>query len=263
MVSVGKLEAMARAGFAARGVMYVVIGYLFLRSGRAEDGAGALEALDGPGGTVLLAAMALGFVGYGVWRLAEAIVDTEGRGSELKGIAVRAGGGASGLVHLGLSVVAASLAAGQRGGTGGEGAQQGAATALSLPGGRILLIVAAAALVATGLYQLAKALRDRFLRTLDRAAAGKAWIVWLGRAGHAARGLVFLIMGWLFWQAARDASSAEAGGIGKALASLPPALQLAAAAGLLLFGLFSLVEARYRRIENPHVLARLKGAGPL
>ena len=194
------------------------------------------------------------------WRLSAAAVDSEGHGTEVKGIAVRAAGAFSGLVHLALSVVAASLALGQRGGAGGEGPEQGAAAALSLPGGQVLLIAAAAVLAATGLYQLAKALRDRFLRHLDRQAAEKAWIVWLGRAGHAARGTVFLIMAWLLWRAAREADAGEAGGIGEALASLPPALQLAAAAGLLLFGLFSLVEARYRRIADPHVLARLKGA---
>jgi len=258
MLKVPSLEMLTRIGFAARGIMYVLIGYLALRTGRSEDGSGALAFLSGGGGKLLLAAMALGFLGYGIWRLSESLIDTEGHGSDAKGAAIRIGGAASGLIHLGLAFISAKLAMGGR--AEGDGTQEGAATALSLPGGPLLVGLAGLALVATGLWQMAKAVRGDFLRQLDGRAAHRPWVIWLGRAGYAARGLVFLVMGWFFVQAASSSDASEAGGMGDALGSLPGGLQIAVALGLLLFGLFSLVEARYRRINDPQVLDRLKGA---
>ena len=93
MFSVGKLETMNRVGFAARGIMYFLIGYFAFSVGRAEDGASVLSHLDSGAGKFLLALMAMGFLGYGIWRLSEAVVDTEGHGTDAAGIAARAGGG--------------------------------------------------------------------------------------------------------------------------------------------------------------------------
>ena len=262
MLSVPTLETFTRIGFAARGVMYFVIGYLALRSGRTEDGAGAIEMLSGDGPwAVLIWAMAAGFVAYGLWRLSEALIDTEGHGSDAAGIAARLGGAVSGIVHLGLAFYAASLASGggSGGGGGGSGTQSGARTALDLPGGELILYAAAAALLATGAVQLVKAAKLQFLRTLDPAAARMDWVRWIGRAGYAARGLVFLTMAWFFWKAASSSSAGKAGGMSEALDAFSPELRLLVAAGLLLFGLFSLVEARYRRINDPRVVERLKG----
>lgn len=259
MLSVPGLEMLTRIGFAARGIMYVLIGYLALRSGRSEDGSGALGYLAEGSGKLLLAAMALGFVAYAVWRLSEALIDTEGHGSDAKGTAVRAGGAASGIIHLGLAFLAVKLAFGQQGGTG-EGARQGTETALNLPGGALLVGLAGLALIATGLWQILKAVRADFLRQLDGRASQLPWVMWLGRAGYAARGLVFLIMGWFFVQAGWASEASEAGGMGAALGSLSGDLRTTVALGLLLFGLFSFVEARYRRINDPRVLDRLKGA---
>ena len=255
--SIRRTEALTRLGFAARGVMYILIGLLALRLGRAEDGAGILEYLASGAGRVLLALMALGFVFYALWRLSEALVDTEGHGSDAKGIAVRAGEVASGIIHLGLGAYAAKLAIDGGSGGGGDSTEQGAAATLALPGGWVLLSVAAVALVLTGAFQLVKAVRRDYLRHLDPDAARRAWVKWIGRAGYAARGIVFLLMGWSFWRAAQELRSARVQGMDEVLASLPGSLTMLIAAGLLLFGLFSLVEARYRRINDPDVLARL------
>lgn len=259
MPSIPNLEMLTRIGFAARGVMYFLIGYLALRTGRSEDGSGALGYLADGSGKLLLGAMALGFLAYAIWRLSEAVIDTEGHGSEAKGIAVRAGGAVSGIIHLGLAALAARLALGQGGG-GSGGTERGAATALSLPGGTWLVGLAGLVLMAAGLWQIVKAVRADFLRHLDGRAAGRAWVAWLGRAGYAARGLVFLLMGWFFIKAGFASDAAQAGGIDQVLASLSGTPRFAVALGLLLFGLFSLIEARYRRINDPDVLDRLKSA---
>lgn len=252
-------EALTRIGFAARGLLYVLIGWLTLRTGRPEDGSGALDELAGGAGGLVLAAMALGFFGYGGWRLAEAWVDSEGHGGDARGLAARAAGAVSGLIHLGLGALAVRVALGGRAG-GGEAPEQGAATALALPAGELVLFFVAAAVLAAAVYQLLQAYKPRFLRHLDPAAAARRWVGWLGRAGFLARGLVFLVIAWLIGRSAIDARSSEAGGVGDALGSLPMTLRLAVAAGLVLFGLFSLVEARFRRIHAPAIAAKVAGA---
>jgi hypothetical protein len=257
-MQVGKFETLTRAGFAARGIMYMLIGYLALKTGRSAGSGGALEYLASGAGKFLLAAMALGFLGYGIWRLSEALLDTEGNGADGKGIALRAAGFLSGLIHLGLAFYAAQLAFGAGGGEGSSsGAEQGAATALSLPGGEALLLAAGAVLLLTGVFQIVKAAKLSFLRHLDKRAANEAWVQWSGRLGYAARGLVFVAAAYFLWRAGSRNSSAEAADTGDALMSFPETLQMMIAAGLFLFGLFSLVEARYRRINDPQVLERL------
>jgi hypothetical protein len=131
---------------------------------------------------------------------------------------------------------------------------------LALPRRPLLLLIAGAALIGTGLWQLAEAAKADFLRHLDGRVAGQAWVMWLGRAGYAARGIVFVIIGWSLLQAGLSDSAARAGGMEQALGSLSGTLLTVVALGLLLFGLFSFVEARYRRINDPNVAARLKGA---
>lgn len=262
MPSVPSLELLTRIGFAARGVMYGLIGYLALRFGRSEDSSGALGYLAEGSGKWLLAAMAVGFAAYGLWRLSEALVDTEGHGTDAKGAVVRLGGAVSGLVHFGLAFAASRLALAEgNGGGGGEQTRESAETALSLPGGSILLAAVGAALIGAGLWQLMKAVRGDFLKHLG-GAARRPWVIWLGRAGYAARGIVFLISGWHVLQAGLSANASEAWGLAEALGSFSGGLLSALALGLLLFGFFSFVEARYRRINDTRVLARLRSAAP-
>ena len=258
MLGGGTFEKFTRLGFAARGLIYFLIGYLALRSGRAEDGGGIIDYLASGSGLILVAIMAAGLLAYGAWRLLEAWIDSAGRGSDPKGAAARAGGAVAGLVHIALGVAAALHALGSGGG-GGDSAESGARTALGLPGGGLVLILVACLLLATAFVQLANAWKQNFMRHIGGGVAARRWIGWLGRAGFLARGIVFLIIAWFFWRAGSEESAGQAGGIAEALQSLPDALRTLVAAGLLLFGLFSLAEARFRRIEDPHVGARLRG----
>ena len=252
---------LTRVGFAARGLLYLIIGYLALQLGQAEDAGGALEHVSREAGAPVLGAVALGFVAYGVWRVADAIFDTQGKGKDGKGIAGRAAGALSGLIHLGLAFTAAKLALG--GGSGGDSsnsAESGAAAAMSLPGGDLLLYAAAVILAVAGVAQLAIAVTRGFRKHLAAEAHDRWWVLAAGIGGHAARGVIFLAAAWLLLGAGLHQEAEEAGALGDALTSLPGTLRAAVAAGLCLFGAYSLIEARYRIIPDPRVKHRLADA---
>ena len=253
---------LTRLGFAARGLMYMLVAWLSLRAGRGEDTSGALEYLNGGAGKAILAAMAIGFFSYGLWRIAAAWLDSEGHGSDRKGLCIRLGGAGSGLIHFGFFYYSARLLLGERGGEGsGERAEQGAATALSLPGGQTLVILAAVALLLVGLYQLYKAVKGKFLRHLDGRAARQWWVQAAGRLGYASRGIVFLVVAYFMAKAGLNERPGEAGGMAEALGSLPHTVRIGTAWGLGLFGLFSLVEARHRIIRDPADMLPGNGIG--
>lgn len=252
---------LTRIGFAARGVMYLVVAYLALRLGRAPDTGSALEYLNGGAGRALLGVMVIGFGAYGVWRLADAAFDLDSKGSDAKGIAIRFAQCLSGLIHLWLGWEAAELVFGSSSGReGGEAAEAGAATAMSLPGGGLLLLAGAAALLGIGASQLLRAARRRFLRHLTPAARHKGWVNLAGMLGYAARGAVFFIAAWLMYRAWSASSAEAAGGLGDALAWLSAPMRSAVAAGLAAFGAFSVIEGWYRILPDPHLGKRLEQA---
>lgn len=252
---------LTRVGFAARGLLYLIIGYLALKLGRAEDAGGALEHISREAGGLALGALALGFVAYGIWRVVDAIFDTQNKGKDAKGIAGRLAGALSGLIHLGLALTAMKLALGSGSASdSSESAESGAATAMSLPGGDLLLYLAAAILAAAGIAQLVVAAKHDFCKHLASEAKDKMWVIVAGTAGHAARGVIFLAAAWLVFKAVTQNEAEKAGALGDALLSLPGALQAAVAAGLGLFGVYSLIEARYRIIPDPQVKHRVTDA---
>lgn len=252
---------LTRIGFAARGLLYLIVGYLALKLGRAEDASGALDWLGGKTGGMVLGALAFGFAAYGVWRVTDAIFDTQGKGRKAKGVIGRLAGALSGLIHLGLAYSAVRLALGSRSSGGSsDSAESGAATAMSLPGGEAALFIAAAILAIAGIAQLGIALRRRFCKHLSAGAQRRWWVVAAGCGGHAARGIIFLAAAWLALRAGLDHNPAEAGALGDAMRTMPGALRAAVAAGLCLFGAYSLIEARYRVIPDPQVKRRVADA---
>ncbi|SOB86464.1 protein of unknown function [Sphingomonas guangdongensis] len=245
-----RLTTLTRVGFATRGLLYLVIAFLILGTGRAEDPSGALRYLGEGGGRLLLGVMATGLVGYGIWRLADAAFDLERHGSDRKGAGERLGAGVSGIVHLFLAWQAIRLIQGVASATGGGGAQDGAATALRLPGGFAVVLLGGGVLLGLGGVQLVKAVKGSFLRYLEPQVARAAWVQWSGRAGYAARGLVFLISGLFLLRAGWDQQSSEAGGMAEVLSWLTSPWDIVVALGLFGFGLFSLVEARFRTLHD-------------
>jgi hypothetical protein len=247
------IEPIARAGFAARGAVYIMMGVLAARAaagqgGRTTDARGAVREigrLDGSG--VLLLAVALGLAAYAVWRVAQAVRDLDDKGNDLKGLLTRAGFIGSGLLHAGLAMTAVGL-----GVTAGSGSVRSwVAQALAQPSG-----IAGAAVVGSGLYQFYKAWAVKFekrLRVDQMGPGARTWARRIGRFGLAARGVTFMIVGWFLIRAARTVSAREVKDMGGALRSLAGQeygawLLGIVACGLISYGLLSLVNARYRRI---------------
>lgn len=244
-----RLTTLTRLGFAARGLLYLVIGMLILQSGRTEDPSGALDYLAEGGGRILMLLMAAGFVAYGIWRLADAALNIEGHDSGNKGTRERIGAAGSGIVHLFLAWQAIRLVQGVAKDSGG-GSQEGAQATLALPGGQTMLVIAGLVLMAVAVFQIMKAVKADFLKHLEPQVASQPWALWTGRIGYGARGLVFLIAGYFVLQAGLSEQAGEAGGVEGALTWLTDPWDTLIALGLIMFGLYSLIEARFRVIHD-------------
>jgi hypothetical protein len=245
----GTLTTLTRLGFAARGLLYLVIGFVVIRTGRAEDPSGALETLADGSGRVLLYLIIAGFLAYGLWRLSDAAFNIERHEQGSTGLRERVGAAASGIVHLFLAWQAVKLLQGS-GGSGGGGTQEGAQTALQLPGGQLAVALAGLVLLGVGAVQLVKAYKASFLKHLEPGVASQPWARYTGQGGYAARGLVFLISGGFLFAAGIQEQASEAGGMAEALAWLTSPWDTLVAVGLILFGLYSLIEARFRVLHD-------------
>lgn len=243
-----KFQWLARFGFVTRGLLYVVIALLVIGTGRTEDLTGAMEYLDHGFGRGLIIFLVAGMTGYGLWRVSDAAFGMDSGRGYPKAWRRRIAAACSGAIYLFLAWKALHIMLDGRAGSGGP--QQNAATALHLPRGDYVLLIGAAIAAGAGLVQLYKAASCSFLDRLDDRAR-RPFAKWLGRIGYAARGVIFLTVGWLLARAALDHSAAEAGGLEQALDALRGPLQIPTAAGLLLFGLYSMVEARFRSIHKP------------
>lgn len=254
------LERLARAGFAAKALLYGTVGILAARmasgnGGRATGAKGAMSSVqDAPFGRLLLGLVAVGLIGYAVWRVVQAIVDPERRGSDAKGLALRASFAARGLIHAALAVTALRLAIGNPPESDGNDAERWAARALGITGGRSLLWIVALSIGAFGIYQLYRAFAAKLSKQLQfgkiSAELGH-WIIAVSRIGIAARGVVFAMIALLLAGAAMRQSPSRAGGVDDALESLSALGRwpfTAIAIGLIAYGLYELVNARYRRI---------------
>jgi hypothetical protein len=256
------IERLARVGFVAKAVLYGTVGILAAQAalghgGRTTDTNGALhELLSAPYGRAMLYVIAVGLLGYASWLAVRAIADPERKGTSLKGVALRVGYVVRSIAHGALALGALRLARGT-GGSGGSGGgtRRAAGRMLELPAGELLLWLAAAGVVGYGLYQIYRAFAAKLGSHLSVASLppGSArWIVAVSRFGIAARGVVFCLVGYFVIRAASEHDASEVGGLAESLRTVAAAGRwpfLAVALGLVAYGVYELVNARYRRIQ--------------
>ena len=252
-------ERLARLGYAARGIVYAILGGIALLGAGAEASPeGAFSTLlTQPLGRVLLGAVALGLVGHVLWRLAQAILDADHQGSTAKAMAIRTGNFGSALANGTLAFGALATAVSGAGAGAGSGGQQGiVATALRLPLGNVLLGLGGLALIVAGVLQIWRGLSGSYRKRVRLPRTHEALLKPVCGAGLAARGLLLAVTGGFIIYAAITVSPEQAGGTAEALdwlRSLPfgSLLYAAAAVGLVAFGLYSFIEARYRHVDAP------------
>lgn len=252
---------LGRVGFAAKGIVYTLIGVLALQAmvgagAQTTDSAGALKEVgQAPFGKFLLIAIGLGIVGYALWRFVQAFMDTENKGMGGKGLAVRVGYAVIAVIHIGLAMSAFAIASGTDGGNG-DSTPGWTAQLMSQPFGQWLVGIVGGIVIAIGAVQFYRAYSLKFRRKLklsEMSATEEQWAIRLGRIGYAARGIAFGVIGTFLVVAAIFADPQQARGLDGALDTLARqpwgwVVLGSVAFGLIAYGIYMFVEARYRRM---------------
>ena len=251
-------RALARAGLTARGILYILIGWVAIlvalgQTSQHADQQGALQLLAAqPYGLVSLWLLGIGFAGYALWRLSEAAFGVTGEGNgagpRLKSL-VRA------MIYGFFAYLTYKIIAGA-GGNQAKKNQDLTATVMRHPGGQWLVGLVGLAIVIAGLVLIFEGIRRKFLKYLQLSQMSprtRRIVERLGMIGTAARGAVFALAGILVIEAAVTYKPAKARGIDKALLTLRHQpfgefLLIVAALGLIIFGVYGLCEARWRKV---------------
>lgn len=251
-------EYAARAGFAASGVLHLLVGYIILQialgSGGNADQSGALATLAGQtGGKVVLWIATIGLLALGLWRLAEAVVGSKPgeRGTGEDSPAWKR----AKAVGLAIANFAIAFSAMQFATGGGQSSgQQNAGISAQLMqsgGGKLLLVLVGIGVIAVGGYHVYKGATKKFFK--DLRVSGGTGITAVGVTGYVAKGLVLAGAGILVIVATLQADPAKASGLDAAVKTLGQApfgkfLLIIAAVGIAAFGAYSFVRSRYGRM---------------
>jgi hypothetical protein len=253
------VKRIAQVGLTAKGIVYCLLGiFAFMAAFRIDgqstnntDKQGVFSFIEKQtGGQVMLAIIALGLLCYSIWRAIQTFADTEQKGDNAKGLAARTRYLFSGLIYTSLGVYAIKmLFTGTK--SSGDSKQSMAHELLSKPYGEWLAGIGAAIMIGVGIYQAYYGLSEKYRKHVDKAGntANKKILLTAGKIGYIARGIVWLIVGWLFTKAALHSNAKEAGDTSKAFsfleASYGPYLLAAVAVGLICYGLFNFIRVRY------------------
>ena len=249
-----KFSWLVRLGFAARGITYVLLGYIALSTrGDAKGGGSAVYDYlqDVPFGVPILWAMTVGLLAYVAFRLLCAISDLQHRGADTTGILKRVGDFASAVAHAFLAYACFQFATGEKRSSEGEGGgQEMAGSILQMDIGWIVITAIGIGFLVGAFMQGKTALTAHFMHRIS--ARAPAITKPIGRAGHAARSAVFLLIGWSMVKGAWVEQEDRMQGLGEAILSLRDSglIYTLVAIGLIMFGVFSLFTARYRIIPD-------------
>lgn len=262
------LSGTASAGYIAKGVIYITIGWLSLLTtlGMGGQNAGTDEVIRTialwPFGTLLIGLLGIGLLAYVLWRLAQAWWDLEHKGNSVKGIVQRLGFAISGTLYVALAwqcvtLLVRSLASG---GDNSSTSQQ-TAELLDYPGDVFVLFGLGIAFIGVGLHQLLRAWKRHYRRNWhveDMPNGPLPILESIARLGLASRGIVFGIIGAFLCIAAIEVDPDNAQGLGGVLDTLAEQpygrwLLGGVAVGLMAYGLYCFINAGYRRTRTPRL----------
>lgn len=256
-------ERLARAGFWAKGIVYILLGGLALSSvifgGVGEDSPeDALSTLLGaPLGRVVLAVIAVGLLGYVLWRLAQSVLNADNHDKDALGIATRLGQCFSACANGVLAFTAAGLAFNGSGGGGdGSGQRSIIAMIMSQPFGQWMIGAIGLIFIGAGIGQVYRGVVKDYEGRVAIPARHKGLLDPIAQYGLMARGALFIVIGGLILYAAITVSTEDAGGLRDALDWLRSqpygaVFYAIAAAGLAAYGGYAIIQALYRRMEPP------------
>jgi len=261
-------ETLARLGYAARGIIYFVIGLLAVLlavgyGGKTTDQQGAISVIGTqPAGRILLWLVLIGLVCYSLWGLIRVIFNPFHQGHDAKGFAVRIGYLVSAAAYGLLVIPTYALISGgaqpaQSGAQQGQ-IQQYTAQILVIPFGQLLVGIMGIILILVGLMQFFQGLSSGFDRRIHLTKLNPAQlrrVRFLGRLGTIARGIVFALIGFFIVMAAYTANSQQIKGFDSTLTYIvqqPYGVWLmgAVALGLISLGLYSLCMSVFFRLKK-------------
>lgn len=261
MVNLNKYTAWARMGYAARGVIYLTIGSLAIlsvlgASGSDADSKGAVMTIKSqPFGEALLVVLVIGLIGYILWRAVQGIGDADDHGTSVKGLAIRGGLVISAITHSVLCFWIIKLLLHT---TDDASGQSASSTVSDYAGSDVtawLVGLVGVIVIGVGLAHLYKGYTCGFKKYMAFPADKSEWMTRVCQFGLLARGVVWGIVGWVVLRSAIVAGSSDTKGISDAFEWLRTSpfgtwLILIVAAGLFAFGVYSFLEALYRRISK-------------
>jgi hypothetical protein len=255
------LEWLARGGLIAYGVVHLLVGWLALQiawgtsGGTSADTSGALGTLaQQPFGTVLLWVVAVGLLALALWQTSEAVWGHPDR-DRGKRVRKQITSGAKAVVYAALAVSAALVALGS-GSSSSQSQEQATTGVLAWPGGRVLVVAAGLVVIGVGIAGIIKGIRKSFTEEIDTASmspAVRTGVLRLGQVGYVAKGVAMGAVGGLLTYATVTFDRQTAQGLDGALQTILAQpfgryLLTAVALGFAAFGLFAILQSRYRRM---------------
>ncbi|MBC8052266.1 MAG: DUF1206 domain-containing protein [Sphingobacteriaceae bacterium] len=260
------MKPIAKFGLAAKGTVYCLIGLLAFMSAfnlggqttkKSSNEGVFLFVMDKPAGKIILGIITLGLLCYAVWRFIQTLLDTEQKGKKAKGLSKRLTYFFSGITYLFLSWVSFKVLSGNGGNSGGSSKTDMVSLILHQPAGQWLLGLVAAVMAGIGVYQIWYGNSEKFHKHVNVQALNPEaahLLMRAGKIGYISRGIVWLVIAFLFFKAALHSKASEAGDTSSAFAFVEQStfgtyLLAALAIGLICYGVMNFIRAGFEKFK--------------
>lgn len=258
------IKKVARTGFVAKGTVYAITGVLtfmaaFNMGGQKTGRIQVLEFLDKQTfGNILLILMAIGLASYSTWRFIQSLKDPENIGDDTKGKAKRTAFFISGIIYLGLAVLAVMRVIGSGSGSSGSSGAAQKSSFLASETGLIIIGIAGAGIAIAGIFQFVKAYRNDYTKKFDLTSLTeekkRKSIKNTAKFGLSSRGVIFLIIGYFALKAAFSSDPSKIKTTTEAFSFIQDSsygawLMGLVAAGLVAYAIYMFLMAKYRRFQ--------------